>query len=56
MEQKIKELIQELKGASKSPFKMTSSMEDPEAKVNVWYVIAKLEEALLERKKDRPWT
>lgn len=47
MEQKIKELIKELKGAGKSPFKMTASMEDPEAKVNVWYVIAKAEDVLL---------
>lgn len=51
MEQKVKELIKELKIHSKTGLKLTSSMEDPEAKINVWYVIAKLEEALLEGKK-----
>lgn len=51
MEQKIKALISELKLQTKNPFKTSSSMEDPDAKINVWYVIAKLEEALLEGKK-----
>lgn len=52
MEQRIKALIGELKVQTKNPLKSTSSMEDPDAKINVWYVIAKLEEALLEKKKD----
>lgn len=51
MEQRIKALIKELQFQSKNPLKGSPTMEDPDAKVNVWYVIAKLEEALLEGKK-----
>lgn len=51
MEQKIKALISELKAQTKNPLKSLASMEDPDAKINVWYVIAKLEEVLLEEKK-----
>ena len=51
MEQRIKALIKELLIQSKNPLKSSSTLEDPDAKVNVWYVIAKLEEALLEEKK-----
>lgn len=50
MEQKIKALISELKEQTKNPLKSWDSMEDSDAKINVWYVIAKLEEALLEGK------
>lgn len=51
MEQKIKALIKELQIQAKNPLKSSPTMEDPDAKVNVWYVIAKLEEVLLEAKK-----
>lgn len=44
MEQRIKALIEELK---KQGFSLISNKANPEEKVNVWYVIAKLEEILL---------
>ena len=51
MEQKIKAFVEELKLAGKEKYSV-KGVNDPDAKVNVWYVIAKLEEALLEGKKD----
>ena len=47
MERKIKELIEDLK---KQGFTVISGKPNPEEKVNVWYVIAKLEEILLDAK------
>lgn len=49
MKAKIENLVAELKKKGESRFSLNSEA-DPEAKVNVWYVIAKLEEALLEGK------
>lgn len=52
MEQKIKAVIEELKKAGQEKFAISNKRtDDPEAKINVWYVIAKLEEALLEKGK-----
>lgn len=51
MEFMIKKLIEDLKTKGKNPFSTSKDMSDTEAKVNVWYVIAKLEEILLEGKK-----
>ena len=42
MEEKIKKLIKELEIKGKN----FMGHEDPDAKVNVWYVVAKLEEIL----------
>ena len=54
MEYKIKALVEELKKAGQEKFSVTAKREeDPEAKINVWYVIAKLEEALLEVEKGK---
>lgn len=52
MEQKIRSIIEELKKAGQEKFAVSKDRrDDPEAKINVWYVIAKLEEALLEKGK-----
>lgn len=48
METMIKKLIEELKGQG---FSAIMGKANPEEKVNVWYVIAKLEEILLAGKK-----
>ncbi len=50
MEQKVKELIKELQERGESKYSI-KPRKDPEATVNVWYVIAKLEEILLGDKK-----
>lgn len=47
MEQKIKKLISELKEQGKD---LLGNKDDTDKKVSLWYVIAKLEEALLEGK------
>ena len=52
MEQKIKAIIEELKKAGQEKFVVSKERQnDPEAKINVWYVIARLEQALLEKGK-----
>ena len=48
MEKKIEALIKDLK---KKGSNILGSADDPEAKVNVWYVIARLEGLLLEKEK-----
>lgn len=45
MEEDIKNLIKELERHGKSPL----LNEDPDAKVNTWFVIAKLEAILLNK-------
>lgn len=50
MKAAIEKLVKELKEKGRVGFSI-SDKEDPDAKVNVWYVIAKLEDALLEAKK-----
>lgn len=48
---KIENLITELKEkGTRFSVSTVKDVADPEAKVNVWYVIAKLEEILLEEK------
>ena len=44
---KIEALIDDLKRKGRN---IMGSSDDPEAKVNVWYVVAKLEGLLLEEK------
>ena len=51
MENKIKALVAELKQAGQEKFSVSAKRaDDPDAKINVWYVVAKLEEALLEKR------
>lgn len=45
MEEKIKKLIKELESKGNN----FMGHEDPDAKVNVWYVIAKLEEIIVKK-------
>ena len=52
MENEIKTLIKELEGAQ-SPFVTLHGKVDSEAKVNVWYVIAKLQKILLENEETK---
>ena len=48
MEKKLKSLIEELKVIGKETLPYTNKRErDPEAKVNAWYVLSHMEEALL---------
>lgn len=51
MEQKIKELLKELQKMGESKYSINHVI-DPDAKVNVWYIIAKLEEILLDGRKE----
>ena len=51
MKKDIEKLIAELKHKGDNKYSL-KEVADPEAKVNVWYVIAKLEEILLEANKE----
>ena len=46
MKRSLENFIAELKSKGNNPYS-THENPDPEAKINVWYVVAKLEEILL---------